>query len=376
MRHSRIAFCALVFAGVSLSLSAGESFVRGADVSWVTEMESKGTVFKTANGTPRDCFQLMKDYGLTAIRLRVWVDPKDGWNNAADTLAKAKRAAAAGMDLMIDFHYSDTWADPGVQAPPKAWRGHDADSLCRDIAVHTKEVLGLLKVNGLVPKWVQVGNEVSHGMFWTGKRDEKGHTKWVDYGGERGWAVDVDYSMGNIAWQPENYARFFKIGYEAVKEVFPEATVIVHIAEGEKFKFMEKNLDTLRKHGAKWDMVGLSAYPIQSDHEWIGGDAKKYDDVNGRFINDVVANIVRGAERWKCPFMVVETGVEPCPKGAVTVKQTASMFARLIERVRSDTGSVCKGIFYWEPECAPWMYDKGAFTDDHRPTQIMDAFVE
>ena len=143
------ALLCMAVAAAAIVRTVTPDFVRGADVSWVTEMESKGTVFKAADGTPRDCFQLMKDYGLTAIRLRVWVDPKDGWNNVADTLAKAKRAAAAGMDLMVDFHYSDTWADPGQQEMPKAWRGHDADALCRDIAAHTKDVLGLLKKNGI-----------------------------------------------------------------------------------------------------------------------------------------------------------------------------------------------------------------------------------
>ena len=364
----------MAVAAAAIVRTVTPDFVRGADVSWVTEMESKGTVFKAADGTPRDCFQLMKDYGLTAIRLRVWVDPKDGWNNVADTLAKAKRAAAAGMDLMVDFHYSDTWADPGQQEMPKAWRGHDADTLCRDIAAHTKDVLGLLKKNGIAPKWVQVGNETSVGFLWTPKRDEKGHAKWIDLGGEIGWAVDVAESMGNIAYHPQNYARFFKAGYDAVKEVFPDAIVIVHIAPGERFEFTEKNLATLKKYGAKWDMVGLSAYPRESFRKEIDGDAKRYDEVNRKFADDVVRHIVRGAERWMCPFMVVETGVEPNPKGGVTVQQTADALAHLVGRVRNDTGGACKGVFYWEPECAPWMYDKGAFTKDHRPTEIMAAF--
>lgn len=356
-----------------IELSA-EDFVTGADVSWVTEMESAGVSFRTVDGYPRDCFQLMKDYGMEAIRLRVWVDPKDGWNNAGDTLAKAKRATAAGMDLMIDFHYSDTWADPGVQAPPDAWRGHDADGFCRDIAVHTKEVLHLLKANGIEPKWVQVGNEVSHGMFWTGKRNEKGHTKWVDYGGDTGWAIDVDYSMGNIAWNPENYARFFKAGYDAVKEVLPDALVIVHIAEGEQFKFTERNLETLRKYGVKWDMVGLSVYPPEAGYDNVGGDAEKYTKIGEKTIDDALENIRRGGRRWKCPYMIVETGVEASPPSPVSVEQSRKLIERLVKGAREDTDGFCKGVFYWEPECKPSKYRKGAFTEDGRPTSIMKGF--
>ena len=352
-----------------------EEFVVGADVSWVSEMEAQGAVFQTEDGTPRDCFRLMKDYGMEAIRLRVWVDPKDGWNNAVDTLAKAKRAAAAGLDIMIDFHYSDTWADPGVQEPPAAWRTHDAKQLCRDIFQHTVDVLELLKKNGIDPKWVQVGNEVSHGMFWTANKNDQGHAKWVDYGGERGWAIDVDYSMGNIAWQPENYARFFKAGYRAVKSVFPQAVVIVHIAEGEQFKFTEKNLDTLLKYGAKWDMVGLSVYPPESGYENIGGDPAKYSAFGEKVIDDVLENIRRGVKRWKCPFMIVETGMDASPTAPVTVGHSAVLMKRLLDGARNATDGACKGVFYWEPECKPSKYRKGAFTEDGRPTPIMEEFA-
>lgn len=355
---------------------SSDDFITGADVSWVTEMESEGMVWRTEENQVRDCFQLMKDYGLEAVRFRVWVNPRAGWNNAADTLAKAKRAAAAGLDLMIDFHYSDTWADPGVQAPPEAWRGHDADGLCQAVAAHTKDVLGLLKRHHLVPKWVQVGNEVSNGMFWTGKRNEKGHTKWVDYGGERGWAVDVDYSMGNIGWQPENYARFFKAGYEAVKEIFPDAAVIVHLAEGEQFRFTEKNLEILRRYGATWDMVGLSVYPPESGYDNVGGNPEKYTRLGEKVIRDALANIRRGAARWKCPYMIVETGAEACPPSPVQAEQSRDLIALLVKGAREQTDGACKGVFYWEPACRPSRYRKGAFSEDGRPMPVMKGLCE
>lgn len=349
------------------------AFALGADISWVTAMEAKGAVFRSEDGTPRDCFALMKDYGLTAIRLRVWVDPKDGWCNAADTLAKAMRAKAAGFDVMIDFHYSDTWADPGVQAPPAAWRDHDADGLCRDVAAHTKDVLSLLKANGIEPKWVQIGNETTHGMFWTGKRDENGKTKWVDYGGERGWAVDVDYSMGNIAWQPENYARFFMAGYAAVKDVLPDAAVIVHISKGERWSFTEANLETLRRHGAKWDMVGLSIYPPESRGRSVQGDPEKFMRLGCEAIDATLENIANGAKRWNCPFMIVETGADASPQPPCTVGQSSFLIERLVRGARRIPGGACKGVFYWEPEARPSLYRKGAFAEDGRPTPIMRA---
>ncbi len=96
-------------------------FAKGADVSWVTQMESSGYNFYDSAGTQTDCFQLMKELGMNAIRLRVWVNPMGGWNDSLDVMNKAVRANNLGLKVMLDFHYSDTWADPGTQTKPAAW---------------------------------------------------------------------------------------------------------------------------------------------------------------------------------------------------------------------------------------------------------------
>ena len=96
------------------------AFAKGADISWVTEMESKGMKFYNAEGKERECTALMKEIGFNSIRLRVWVNPADGWNGKEDVLAKAIRAQRLGMRIMIDFHFSDTWADPAHQTVPAA----------------------------------------------------------------------------------------------------------------------------------------------------------------------------------------------------------------------------------------------------------------
>ena len=350
-------------------------FVLGADVSWTTLMERNGGTFRTADGRPSEPFALMRDYGLDAVRLRVWVDPTDGMCGLTDTLAKARRAVAAGLDVMVDFHYSDSWADPGVQQIPKAWEGHDADRLCRDIAAHTTEVLEALKRGGVAPKWVQVGNETTYGFLWNPKRDERGKTKWVNLGDELGWEPEMAFQMGSRTASPRNYARFFKAGYDAVKAVFPSAAVIVHLTNAEDEKALDRNLETLARHGAKWDMVGLSVYAKDSTSAEVGGDAAKYRQVNAAQIEAVVANIVKGAAKWKCPYMIVETGVETCPRAPVDQAATREVMAQIMHAARTRTGGACKGAFYWEPECTPKMYPKGAFESDGRPTEIMDAFA-
>lgn len=121
-------------------------FVRGADVSWLTEMEANGRKFYDAHGKERECMSLLRELGMNAIRLRVWVNPVDGWCNQADVVAKAWRAHNLGYRLMIDFHYSDTWADPGNQTKPAAWEDYSFDELRQAVANHTTEVLTTLKI--------------------------------------------------------------------------------------------------------------------------------------------------------------------------------------------------------------------------------------
>lgn len=104
-------------------------FAKGADIGWLTEMENAGRKFYNADGQEKECIKLMREMGMNAIRLRVWVDPSDGWCNSDDVLVKALRAHHLGMRLMINFHYSDSWADPGKQDIPAAWNGFELEDM-------------------------------------------------------------------------------------------------------------------------------------------------------------------------------------------------------------------------------------------------------
>jgi arabinogalactan endo-1,4-beta-galactosidase len=105
-------------------VASAQTFAKGADVSWITQMEASGYRWQNDNGTQQDLLQILKDHGMNSIRLRVWVNPAGGWNGVNDVVAKAIRARNAGFRIMIDFHYSDSWADPGKQTKPAAWRTH------------------------------------------------------------------------------------------------------------------------------------------------------------------------------------------------------------------------------------------------------------
>ena len=348
MKNGKLIF--LLVAVAAVAAPADDGFRIGADIGWVTQLEKEGRVFVDAKGAKRDCFDLMKDYGVDAIRLRVWVDPKDGWNGKVDTLAKAKRARAAGQDVMIDFHYADSWADPGKQPMPAAWRDRPVEEVERLLAAHTRDVLGCLKANGVEPKWVQVGNETTNGFLW---------------------------DLAHIDRHPENYARLFRAGYEAVKAVLPQATVIVHVDQGHRPDVTERNLGVLAKNGAKWDMVGFSVYPYHARPGAVRRDPVKIPPFDADVIANAVANCVRTAKKWKCPVMIVETGFETVPVAPLTVEYSRTLMERLVREAREHTEGLCKGVFYWEPACPKKWYPLGAFLEDGkklRPTAIMDAF--
>ncbi|MFA6582160.1 MAG: glycosyl hydrolase 53 family protein, partial [Paludibacter sp.] len=147
-------------------------FSNGGDISWLPEMEKESNFqFLNDNGVAQDCFQILKDHGINTIRLRTWVNPnmtdwKNGHCSTAETVAMAVRAQSWGMRVMIDFHYSDTWADPGHQIKPAAWVGHDFPTLLNDLYNYTYGVMTALNAAGVTPEWVQVGNETSGGMVY------------------------------------------------------------------------------------------------------------------------------------------------------------------------------------------------------------------
>ena len=318
-------------------------FVKGADVGFLTGQERHGVKFPDRNGQERECLELLKnDYQMSAIRMRVWVNPRGGSCDKNELLAMARRVKALGMQRMVDFHYSDSWADPAKQPIPKAWEGHTYKQMKRDLAQHTIEVLTLLKENDIEPRWVQVGNETANGLLWP---------------------------MGHIEKNPKQYAGFIRAGYDAVKKVFPKAIVIVHLDRGHKQSLYDWNLDIVRKYGGRWDMIGMSLYPYWAME---GHPELKADDI----ITDCMSNIRHVSEKYKCDVMIVETGFEVDEQHPEKMEEGRRQLTRVIKEARSMTNGRCRGVFYWEPQCLPGGYKLGAFDHNAAPTAIMEAFVE
>ena len=308
--------------------SAHEDFAFGADVSFVPQMESWGTKWLDKDGKQKDILQILKEQGINNIRLRVWT-VGSGASSKQEVVAMCKRAKAKGLGVMIDFHYSDTWADPGSQTIPSAWTDHSVEALAKHVYDHTYDVLAAIKAAGVVPKWVQVGNETKRGMLYPVGQTNKG---------------------GSVA-----FAKFVLNGYNAVKAVDSTMQVIVHLPDGHDNSLYRGIFDGLKKNGAKWDIIGLSAYP-----RWSHLDGPT-------MITKVMANINDLKNRYGKPCMVVETG--HYPREAVAGNQyLVGVTDRMIKN-----GDL--GCFYWEPESMGG-YDMGAWDEATRkPTVMMDAFL-
>ncbi|WP_253205446.1 glycosyl hydrolase 53 family protein [Clostridium estertheticum] len=312
------------------------TFAKGADVGWLSQMEATNYIFKDKDGNVKDCLSILKDYGIDSIRLRSWVNPSDsktdGHCSTSEVVAMAVKAKAMGFRIMIDFHYSDTWADPGKQVKPLAWKDHDFGVLKTDVYDYTLGVMNTLKTAGVTPEWVQVGNETNPGMMLP-----DGSIK--------------DYSK---------LAQLINRGYDAVKAISNNTKVIIHIADGYDNVNFRKYFDSLKANNAKYDIIGMSYYPY-----WAGMDYTSNIDALGNNLNDMAA-------RYGKEVMVVEVGgldTEPI--------NTYNMLVAVQAKVKGVPNNMGTGVFYWEPEGAKsWSgYALSAWGLDGKPTKAMEAFI-
>jgi beta-galactosidase len=226
----------------------------GADISFLPELEARGIQFSD-HGTPKDAISILKAHGFNYVRLRLFNNPAadsgyapgKGFCNLDYTKQMAKRVKAAGMKLLLDFHYSDTWADPGKQFKPSAWKGLDFTTLKDSLYNFTKAVLEALKAQGTLPDMVQIGNEINHGMVWP------------------------DGDVRNM----NQLAQLINAGTAAVKAVDPNIAMLLHIALGGQNAESVFFIDNMLARGVHFDIIGLSYYP-----KWHGTIDELQDNLN------------------------------------------------------------------------------------------------
>jgi len=238
----------------------------GADISFLPELEDRGMKFYDLDGKQKDAIQILKDHGMNYVRLRIFNDPardsgyspKKGFCDLQHTLQMAKRVKAAGMKLLLDFHYSDYWADPQKQYMPLTWRGKSIAELKQAVYDYTKMVIKALKDQGTAPEMVQVGNEINHGMIWP-------------HG-----------SIGNL----DSLAQLIYAGIQGVKAVSPSTTIMIHIALGGQNDECRFFLDNMIIRGIQFDVIGLSYYPKW--HNTLADLEYNLDDLSRRYNKDVI----------------------------------------------------------------------------------------
>ncbi len=203
------------------------SFIKGADLSFLPEIESSGTRFFDQDSLPSDVLTIFKNKGCNTIRIRIWNKPADVHSSLDEVFSFSKIVKQKGMKVWLDFHYSDTWADPGQQTKPAAWASLDQNTLCDSVFAYTKRVMLLIN-----PDYVQIGNEINDGLLW---------------------------DNGKLSLNPANGVQLLKSGVRAVREVDPKCKIIMHYA-GQKGA--DWFYDILKTNAVDYDIMGLSYYPI------------------------------------------------------------------------------------------------------------------
>lgn len=268
----------------------------GADISWLPQMEERGSKF-SVNGEEKDAITALADNGFNYIRLRIFVNPENekgyspekGFCDLEHTKKMALRAKEAGMKVLLNFHYSDYWADPQQQYKPLAWQDLEFEKLRETLKQYTKDVLKELKEQGTLPEMVQIGNEINHGMLWPD---------------------------GHIS-NPDQLAELLKAGVEAVRETDPDIIIMMHIALGGQNEESVFWLDNMIARDVKFDIIGLSYYP-----RWHGT------------LDDLQSNLFDLVKRYKKPVNVVEY---------------SQYVEELHDIVFSLPGDMGKGTCNWEP---------------------------
>ena len=315
-------------------------WLKGMDVSSLLEVEACGGGF-SVDGVPGDALAILRDHGANLIRLRLWNDPyaEDGapygagTNDLNRTMALARRAKELGMEWMLDFHYSDFWADPGKQTLPKAWRGMDIAALEHAVYGYTRSILDILRTNDLLPSMVAVGNEITNGLLWpVGRRPNF-----------------------------DNIARLVSAGLRAVDAGIE---TIVHLDNGGNNALYREWFDNYFAHGGEdFDCIGLSYYPFW--HGKMDGLRENMNDIALRYGKDLI--VVETSMGFTLEDYAGYEALAPeLRKGMAATAELASKIdypmtaegqcaflrdlAGIIRQVPEGRG---RGFVYWEPAWIP-----------------------
>ncbi|MEN6429061.1 MAG: glycosyl hydrolase 53 family protein [Phycisphaerales bacterium] len=332
---------------VTAALVAGRSdrswaadYAIGADLSFLRQAEQQGTVFRD-EGQPRPGLQIFKDHGYNWIRLRLFHTPTRLPNNLEYTVALAKDAKKLGFKFLLNYHYSDTWADPGKQFIPKAWEGKSHEELVQAVYEYTQDTILAFRDANAMPDMVQIGNEISNGMLWP---DGKLPDNW------------------------DNLADLLHAGIEGVEEGrgdAPRPLIMIHIDKGGDRRATKRFFDKWHSYGINYDVIGQSYYP------WWHGS-----------LLDLRENLIFMANEYKKDIILVEVAYNwrpaeyrskpaPFPETPEGQRQFLDEVHRMVLATPNNRG---KGVFWWEPAVQGGLRSRGFFDDEGNSLPVITVF--
>jgi arabinogalactan endo-1,4-beta-galactosidase len=317
-------------ASVTTPAIPAEPFIKGADISTLQAIEDAGGKYYD-NGVEKDLLDILQDHGVNYIRLRIWNNPveADGYNDKAHVVALAKRVKDKGMKLLLDFHYSDFWADPGKQVKPEAWKDLSFNELQQAVYDYTADVMGELKAENAYPDMVQIGNEINPGMLLP------------------------DGSSSNY----DQLTALLKKGIQAVRDTTPaghEVKIMLHLAEGGKNDVFRSFFDAMKSRNVDYDVIGASYYAYW--HGPFNNLKNNLNDMATRYGKEVLvaetsyAHTLGDGDGFPDSFTQKEADEAGFP---ATVEGQAQMLTTVMNTVAHVPNGKGVGVFYWEPAWIP-----------------------
>jgi len=307
-------------------------FIRGVDLSMLQQIEANNGIYRE-NGIEKDALQIFKDHNINFVRLRLWHTPSSAYNNLEKTILMASRIKSFGFKFLLDFHYSDTWADPAHQTKPTAWQSLSFQELKDSIYQYSYDVVNALKNQNTLPEMIQIGNEITCGILWNDGR-----------------VCD----QFNTPQQWTQLAELINEGIRGINESLESGDTIkimIHIDRGGDNNGSRWFFDHLLSENVNFDIIGLSYYP------WWQGSLTDLEfninDLAQRYNKEIV--IAETAYPWTLDWydnvqnIVGEPG-QLLPGYPATVGGQADFLSDLINIVQNIPGNKGAGLFYWAPE--------------------------
>lgn len=328
--NQRLLFVIIICTLTTFPVYSQEEFIKGVDLSTLLQIEENGGLFKE-NGLVKDPIQIFRGHDVNYVRLKIWHNPTTDYNNLSKILQIAQRIKEHGLKYLLDFHYSDTWADPANQTKPKAWVGLSFDELKDSIYSYTKSVVKKLKNNGILPNIIQIGNEIICGFLWNDGR-----------------ICDEFNNQSN--WQ--NFTDLLKEAIRGVREIVPSTDslqIMIHIDRGADNFGSRWFFDNLLYYKINFEIIGLSYYP------WWHGS-----------LSDLQNNLIDLSERFKKKIVIAETAYPWTLMWNDNTNNLVGSSNQLLDGYEAtiagqkkfllDVINITKnvsngyGVFYWEPD--------------------------